>query len=191
MLLQEITAYEQRIQALHAACAAGEFPKVKDMLIKHPEDYFIVNWCRNNCTVLHSAILGGSLQLIQYMKPYPEELTYPDSEGNTAVHYAAKGAAPDRTEILRYFQFMIEPSYLKEISNVAPSKSGQKYATVRPLQGRIQVPTLPKHMLEAKQDGSGGKLCRYLCAEIVVGAVYDRAGVHVVMVLGKIVYPTD
>jgi hypothetical protein len=122
------------------------------MLIKHPEDYFIVNWCRNNCTVLHSAILGGSLQIIQYMKPYPDELQYTDSEGNTAVHYAAKSAAPDRTEILRYFQFIIEPSYLKEIGNVVATKGGQKYATVRPLQSKIQVPTLPKHM-----DPSNGK----------------------------------
>lgn len=125
------------------------------MLIKNPEDYYVVNWCRNNCTVLQSAILGGSLQLIQYLKPYPEELHYPDAEGNTAVHYAAKSAAPDRTEILRYFQFVIEPAYLKDIQNVSASKSGQKYATVRPLQSKVQVPTLPSHMQEGKAGAEG------------------------------------
>jgi ankyrin repeat protein len=163
---QEVSFYEQRVQALHNACTAGEFTKVRDMLIKHPEDYYVVNWCRNNCTVLQSAILGGSLQLIQYFKPYPDELQYGDAEGNTAVHYAAKSAAPDRTELLRYFQFIIEPSYLKEIQNVVPSKSGQKYATVRPLQSKIQVPTLPKHMLEAKAGAGRGTDRRVLLGRV-------------------------
>ena len=84
------------------------------------------------------------------MKPYPDELQYTDTEGNTAVHYAARSAAPDKTELLRYFGFLIEPAYLKEISTVSVSKTGQKYATVRPLQSKVQVPTLPKHMLEGK-----------------------------------------
>ena len=52
-----------RILALHSACVAGEFAKVKDMLIKHPDDYYVVNWLCSERTVLQSAILGGSLQV--------------------------------------------------------------------------------------------------------------------------------
>ena len=53
-------------------------------------------------------------QLIQYLKPRPEELFYPDYEGNIAVHYAARSSAADKTEILRYLGFVGEPAYLKE-----------------------------------------------------------------------------
>lgn len=62
-LLQEISYLEARLVALHAACVAGEVNKVRDLLIKHPEDYFVSNWLRDNCSVLQSAILGGSLQV--------------------------------------------------------------------------------------------------------------------------------
>lgn len=140
--------------ALHAACVAGEINKVRDLLIKKPEDYYTVNWLRNNCSVLQSAVLGGNLGVIQYLKPRPEELEYQDSDGNVAVHYAAKSLAIDKTEVLRYLSFIIEPAYVKEINNVPVTKGGQKYTHIRPLHSKIQAPALPRHMDPAfKESG--------------------------------------
>ena len=62
-----------------------------------------------------------SSQLVQYLKPRPDELYYPDSDGSIAVHYAARCAATDKTEVLRYLSFICEAAYLKEIDNVPVS----------------------------------------------------------------------
>lgn len=145
---------EEKVLALHAACVAGEISKVRDLLIKRPEDYYTVNWLRSNCSVLQSAILGGNLGVIQYLKPRPEELDFQDSDGNVAVHYAAKSLAIDKTEVLRYLSFMIEPAYVKEINNVPVSKGGQKYTHIRPLHSKIQTPSLPRHMDPAFQESN-------------------------------------
>ena len=56
--------------------------------------------------------------MVQYLKPRPDELYYPDSDGSIAVHYAARCAATDKTEVLRYLSFICEAAYLKEIDNV-------------------------------------------------------------------------
>ena len=41
-----------------------QLTRVRDMLTKHPEDYYVANWLKLNCSVLQSAVLSGNLQVL-------------------------------------------------------------------------------------------------------------------------------
>ena len=40
-----------------------QLTRVRDMLTKHPEDYYVANWLKLNRSVLQSAVLSGNLQV--------------------------------------------------------------------------------------------------------------------------------
>jgi hypothetical protein len=136
---------------LHNACVNREADKVKEYLTRNPSDYYTVNWLRSNCSVLQSTLLGGSLAIIAYLKPRTEELEYMDAEGNTAVHYAARSGAADKTELLRYLSFVAEPAYSRDVNALAGI---QKAGTVRPEHAVVLPLSVPAHMLLSTAAGA-------------------------------------
>lgn len=94
--------YEKRINELHASCLAGDIENVKALLKVHPEDYTSRNNNDKNCTVLHSALKSGNLQLIRFLNPSNEDLHIKDEDGNSAVHQVILTYRSNILDVLRY-----------------------------------------------------------------------------------------
>ena len=79
---------KSRVQTLHSAIEAGDVQKVKTLLTAHPEDVRTVNKANEYCTVHHSALKGGSLQMLQVLGLRPIDVIFKDAGDHTSAHYA-------------------------------------------------------------------------------------------------------
>lgn len=111
--------FEERIDKLHTACFLGDLETVKKGLRENPLDYNVRNNRYFDCTLVQSAILGGSLKLFQYLSPSLEDLETVDSRGYNSIHYIALSLSRGVVEILNYIILFYSSSYsiLKYLSN--------------------------------------------------------------------------
>jgi myosin heavy subunit len=109
--------YEKRIADLHSFCRAGELSQVQSILSIHPEDYHARNEAAHNCTVLHSAVSSGNMDLLKFFWPTSEDLLTKDDLGNNAIHYAILSHKKSAFEMLNFFAMISEVNYdqLKEL----------------------------------------------------------------------------
>lgn len=101
---------EKRIFALHDAAKHGDVATVRAALAANPEDGRAVDSRMHNCTLLHSASLGGNLSMVEFLQPKREDLRMADDRGYTCCTYAVEGLALD---VLRFF-LLIENAHAQQ-----------------------------------------------------------------------------
>ena len=93
------------------------------------------------------------------------------------MHYAAKSNAVDKTELLRYLSFIVEPSYARDVNALANIQSSSKPSTIRPMHSHVQLPMLPTHFYAhttttttspSKSSGSGSGGLKSTGTEMIV-----------------------
>lgn len=77
-----------RVQTLHKAIEDGDIAKVKFLLTAHPEDVRTINKAQEYCSVHHSALKSGSLEMLQTIGLRPVDVISKDAGDHTTAHYA-------------------------------------------------------------------------------------------------------
>jgi len=92
--------YRMRVIKLHDALEAGDLNTVRIILSRRPKDGKLLDRTREFCTALHSALKGGSVDMVKLVGVKPWDVIAKDAGQHSCAHYAVLNPHLDNLKIL-------------------------------------------------------------------------------------------